>query len=456
MYWTRTLVPTLREMPAGVRGIGRQLLVRAGLARRRETGALAMLTLGYRVVEKLANVLRTALGEARFAQVLFDAEGSDAVAATVAAQCIASYKQLPARFVQLSVDDAKGARLDAHSFDVSEEECQRTVHSVRGAMEQALARFGVRSLEAVSATGSQFVWLSREGSEEIFLDSNGKHAATLDAAQTRDRPWTLAGEPVAPLEKVHTPGISTVEDVCAALRIAPRQILKTMVFHADSPILVNWVVAVVRGDHQVNVWKLKQAAQSLGVTSIRLADSPELREKFAIGFVGPDAGASTPDAVLIIDPDAAQGALPWAAGANEIDYHVRNFNWFREAGDRLADPAMVMVADIRDAVEGDPSPTGGTLHRHSAIALCEINALGTGLCEAAGALFDDGTGTRRALGQLPAESDRIDRGNRRIISRRARDYLARGDRPEFGRTDLNQVRRRSQASCGSAGNATDL
>ena len=83
------------------------------------------------------------------------------------------------------------------------------------------------------------------------------------------------------------------------------------------------------------------------MTNLRPAEeSPEYGKKFADGFVGPDAGTKLPDAVLIVDPDAVQGERAWVTGANEAGYLVRNFNWFREAGDKLADPTKVLVADI--------------------------------------------------------------------------------------------------------------
>lgn len=397
MYWTQTLVPTMKQTPTGVKGVGRQLLIRAGLARRSKSGTLALLPLGFRVLKHLANWVGASMEEAGFAEVLLDSGGTDATAINIGAQCCGSYKQLPVRLFQLSLDDSAGPTLDAHSFDSSEEGYSCSADIMREILGRAMSQFGIRHVEAQSSLGVRLVSLSPDGTEEIFVSSDGSYAATVEAASTSDRPWTLAGEAVASLEKIHTPGVSTVEEVSALLRVQPRQILKTLVFHAESPIQVNWLVAVVRGDHQVNLWKLKQAARSLGVTDLRLADSPELHEKFAIGFVGPDAGTKTADAVLIIDPDAAQGGVPWVAGANETDHHVRHFNWFREAGDRLADPAKVMVADIRNAVEGDPAPTGGTLHRQTANALADINALGCGSCEAAGALFDDGAGTRRPL-----------------------------------------------------------
>jgi prolyl-tRNA synthetase len=167
-----------------------------------------------------------------------------------------------------------------------------------------------------------------------------------EVAPTDDRPWSFAGEPAGPLEKIHTPGLLSIESVCEFLKIAPRQFLKTLVFSATSPIAIRWVVAVVRGDHQIDERKLADAARAMGVTSLAIADPPEMRRTFAVGYVGPDAGTKTPDAVLIVDPDAAQGEIAWAAGANEADHHVRNFNWFREAGDKLADPTKVMVADL--------------------------------------------------------------------------------------------------------------
>jgi prolyl-tRNA synthetase len=139
----------------------------------------------------------------------------------------------------------------------------------------------------------------------------------------------------------------------------------------------------------------------MGVTSLHLADEKEAGDKWSIGFVGPDAAMKLPDAVMIVDPDAAQGEIPWAAGGNEIDVHVRNFNWFRECGDRLADPAKVTVADIRNAVDGDTSPTGAVLHSGRASILFTHLMLPTDPKLA----FDDLDGEHRPLALSAAHLD---------------------------------------------------
>src|SRR5204863_6381700 len=116
----------------------------------------------------------------------------------------------------------------------------------------------------------------------------------------------------------------------------PKNMLKTLVFRSTSRGLplsassaqasgVNptWVVAVVRGDHDVNEAKLKKAAKEIFlVGEVAMLDSPEVRQNWAIGFVGPDAAVKRADTVVVIDPDAAQGGF-WATGANEVDHHVK-------------------------------------------------------------------------------------------------------------------------------------
>jgi len=398
MRWTNILLPTLREAPTAAPGIARTLLVRAGLVRETESG-LALLPLGERVLRKLSDLLRQSLTDLRGAEIRLPAGDSTQSAAELIATAVHSYKQLPQTVFQIERTEESLASLIAFSFHSTEADLSRKEQKLQSALTDILNLCGIKPALCESRAGKRLIAFSDHGADAVMVSNDGGYVADSDAARTAGRPWSFAGEPMAELEKVHTPKQTKVDEVCAFMNVSPRQILKTLVFDATSTIPVNWLVAVVRGDHQVNVPKLTEAAQALGVTSLALADSPELREKFAIGFVGPDAGTKVPDAVLVVDPDAAQGNVAWVAGANETDYHVRNFNWFREAGDKLADPAKVLVADIRDAIEGDPAPppARGVLHRRRAVALGRIESLGTAVTESSRALFDDEAGARRPL-----------------------------------------------------------
>src|SRR5438552_74817 len=190
------------------------------------------------------------------------------------------------------------------------------------------------------------------------------------------------------------------------MKVKPKNMLKTLVFTADGSVLGSsseraenlahpkWLVAVVRGDHDVNEGKLKRAAKEhFNIASISMEDSPQVRAEWAIGFCGPDKAVKDPQTVVLVDPDAAQGGF-WATGANEIDYHVKHFNWFRDCGDKLADPKKVAVADIRNAMSGDPSPKndGGKLKASKGIEIGHVFKLGTMYSDALGASFLDDKG----------------------------------------------------------------
>jgi prolyl-tRNA synthetase len=391
MLWTRTLIPTLKELPGQPRDAAGRLLVRAGLIRTGDADQIALLPLGYKVLHKIVRMFGDELDAEGWSEVFL---GGDDMIREVLTTTVSSYKQLP---VQLYEVDRRGPSpgIRGFSFDSSEQARRQTTARVQSILLRLLDRATIKPTLADSGPGHAFFYPTTTGPDELVSSDPGNYFAAADAAATGSRPWSLAGEPLGQLEKIHTPGSASIEAVCAALQIAPRQILKTLVFQAKSPIPVNWVVAVVRGDHQVNRSKLARAAEAMGVTHIELVDSARVREKFAIGFVGPDGATAVPDAVLVIDPDAAQGDRAWAAGANETDFHVRNFNWFRDCGDRLADPTKTLVADIRNALPGDPSPRedGGTLRIEPGMELARIVERGDSL----GATFDDEIGQKRPI-----------------------------------------------------------
>ncbi len=244
------------------------------------------------------------------------------------------------------------------------------------------------------------------GEDMILRCPASGYAANVEKCATGDRSWSFDGDPTGDLDKVHTPDMPTIEDVGKFIKVKPRSMLKTIVFRnldcecgegesseqPDSGVGVSpvWVVAIVRGDHDVNESKVKDAAGC----SVTLADEAEATEAgFVIGYVSPRAIVNRTDTVLVVDPDAAQGmdqakgkSMFWAAGADEKDHHVKHFNWRRELGDVLDNPDYVKVADIRNAIAGDPSPksAGACLEESRGIEVGHIFKLGSKYSEAMG------------------------------------------------------------------------
>jgi hypothetical protein len=160
--------------------------------------------------------------------------------------------------------------------------------------------------------------------------------------------WTFGGDPVAELEKIlHLVGAPAEQRLAVHL-------FRTTASGATLSSGVNpaWVVAVVRGDHTLDTGLLNVATMENFHVGLRLPAESQPTEFWPIGHLGPHAAMKAIDAVLIVDPHAAQHR-PWITGANERGSFLKNFNWFRECGDRLADPRKTAVAEIANAKCGD-------------------------------------------------------------------------------------------------------
>ncbi len=184
--------------------------------------------------------------------------------------------------------------------------------------------------------------------------------------------------------------MATIDDVCKFMKVKPKNMLKTLVCTDDDG---NWIIAVVRGDHDLNEAKLRAATNP----SVTLADDTSARNAgFTIGFVGPHAAVNIKNTTVIIDHDAAQDQF-WATGANQPDHHIKHFNWQRDlitplnssdssvssdsSNSSATDPTdqKIIVADIRNAKQGDPSPKNdsGSLSEFKGIEVGHIFQLGT-------------------------------------------------------------------------------
>jgi len=460
MRWTQSLIPTQIENPADAVIDSHRLMVRAGLIRQLTAGVYDFLPLATRSLHKAMQIVREELDRTGAAEVLLPAlqplelwEKTGRVAAMgdtlmklkdrfgrpmalgptheevvteLVAAHVNSYKQLPLSLYQIQTKFRDEPRprfglmrvrefimMDAYSFHTDAASLDKTYNDMYAAYQRIFTRCGIPFVAVEAESGPiggsashEFMTICAAGEDTILASDKGNYAANVEKAQTGPRTWTLGGPATGALEKVHTPNLPGIDDVGKFLKVKPKNMLKTLVFRTNhaGPVSENatrphWLVAVVRGDHDVNTAKLSQVArQVFQIDSIEMKDDPEVRAKWAIGFVGPDAATRALDAVLVIDPDAAREGF-WATGANQVDYHVKHFNWFRECGDKLADPKKTAVADIRNAVAGDPSPLndGGTLAASTGIEIGHVFKLGTKYSEKLGAEFLDDKGVRHPM-----------------------------------------------------------
>ena len=457
MRWTQSLIPTQKETPADATIVSHQLMVRAGLIRQLTAGAYDFLPLGWRSLRKAMQIVREEMDRIGAAEVLLPAlqpvelwqrSGRDVaygdnlftfkdrhgrtqvlgptheeVVTELVSAFVSSYKQLPLSLYQIQTKFRDEFRprfgllrvrefimKDAYSFHADVDSLDRVYDQFYAAYERIFTRCGIPYVVVEAESGPiggsashEFMAACTAGEDTILTSDKGNYAANVEKAETGDRPSDFGGDPKGAYEKVHTPNLAGIEDVGKFLKVKPKNILKTLVFRTaatqENGTNAKWVVAVVRGDHDVNEAKLRAAAKAnFDATGLALVDDPEVRAEWAIGFVGPDAAARNKGAVLLVDPDAAQPGF-WLAGANEADYHAKYFNWFRECGDVLADPKKTAVADIRNAVAGDPSPKGdgGVLRAAKGIEIGHVFKLGTKYSTALGANVLDAEGKQQPV-----------------------------------------------------------
>lgn len=451
--WSRTLIPTAKEAPSDAEAPSHKLLARGGFIRRVGAGIYEYLPLGWRVLTKISNIVREEMDAAgaseflmpallptellketgraeAYGDLLFrfeDRHGRDSylgptheeVITDLMRGTISSYKQLPLNLYQIQTKYRDEFRpragllrcreflmKDAYSFAMSVEG-PGGLNDQYDAMDRAYQRIFERCgldftrVEAESgpiggSASHEFMVNCATGEDTILVCPKTGYAANVEKCEIGPRKHDFAGDPSGALEEVHTPGCPGIEDVSKLLKVKARNMLKTVVFRAvgaeakSGGEALEWVLAVVRGDHDVNEGKVRDAVGC----AVALADAEEAKKSgFAIGFVSPRVAVGKKGVLLLVDPDAAQGvdassgkAMFWVTGADKVDHHVKHFNWARDMGGVLDDSQRVVVADIRNAAEGDPSPKaeGVALEAKRGIEVGHIFKLGTKYSEAMG------------------------------------------------------------------------
>lgn len=330
-----------------------------------------------------------------------------------------SYKQLPVNLYQIQVKFRGEARpksgvlrtreflmKDAYSFDADKTGLDTSYQRMYDAYCRIFARCGLPYLAVEADSGAiggdvshEFMVLTDAGEDTVAVSENGDYAANTERATAHFSHDHHEGDILAePLREVHTPGAGRVEDVCRVLGVTPAEMIKTLIFDVHSLRKVNgkeiewngWVVALVRGDHEVNEIKLRKVINTAFrdelVLRFELA-TPESIEKLTdakVGFAGPQGLAERLDR-LVIDRDVTRMRNA-ASGANKTDHHVTGINPIRDFP--LEGPKAI-VADIRNVIDGDLSPTGSgsKLRLKTAIEVGHVFKLGTKYSETMKATF---------------------------------------------------------------------
>jgi len=442
MRLSKAFSTTLREEPSDAEIPSHKLLLRAGFIRQLGAGIFSYLSLARRAMTRIENIMReeiNAIGgqeltmpvvhpadvwqeTGRWSQIgdemarFKDRTGHDMVLAMtheevvtdLARREIQSYRQLPQLIYHIQTkfrDDPRPraglirvrefTMLDSYSLDQDWEGLDQQYKAHYEAYFRIFNRCGLPTRAVSSDTGMmggkeahEYMYLTPVGEDTIMFCDSCDYAANRQVAEFR-KP-TPSEENPKPIEKVATPGISTIADLAAFLEIPTSRTAKAVFFVAESDEdeKTNLVFAVLRGDMALNETKLANALAAGGkhdIKNLRPAQDAEIEAAGAVpGFASP-IGISREDVLVVVD-DLIPHSYNLVAGANEKDYHLRNTNLGR---DYEAD----IVADIALAEEGAPCPScEGELAAERGVEVGNIFKLGTRYTEALGATFLDENG----------------------------------------------------------------
>ena len=430
MRCTQTLLATMRETPAEAEIVSHRLMLRAGLVRLLASGLYTWLPLGMRVLRKVEAIVREEMNAAGAQEVLMPAvqpaelwEESgrwsnfgpellrlkdrherdfcvgpthEEVITDIARREVRSYKQLPINLYQIQTKFRDEIRprfgvmrarefimKDAYSFDLDAEGLERSYLAMHDAYCRTFERLGLdyrvvdADTGAIGGSRSQEFHVLADYGEDAIAFSAGGFAANVELVPC-PAPVGARPEPGLTLEAVDTPGVHTIAELAEFLRVPAQCCLKTLLVEGEDGRLV---ALVLRGDHELNAIK---AERTEGVRAPLAFARPErVRDVMRCdpGSLGP-VGADVP----VIADESAAALADFVCGANRDEAHFTGVNWGRD----LPEP---VVADLRNAVDGDSSPDGsGPLAIRRGIEVGHIFQLGDKYSESMGAVVLDDEG----------------------------------------------------------------
>lgn len=392
MLVSQLYAPTLRETPAEAEVVSHQLMLRAGMIRKAAGGIYTYMPLALRILRKIETIVRQEMdakgGQELLMPIIQPAEmwqetgrwnvygdemfrlkdrhsrnfclgpTHEEMITTLVRSDVRSYRQLPLKLYQIQnkYRDERRPRFglmrgrefimkDLYSFDKDEQGLNESYEQMYEAYTNIFTRCGLtfRAVEAdggaIGGSGThEFMVIADSGEAAIVYCPSCDYAANVEKAELK--PIVMSEEPLETLTIIDTPGTKSIEAVTNLLGISADKTIKTLVYNTDKGV----VVALVRGDHEVNEIKLQNL---VGCLTIEMADEKIVTEVLGStpGFIGP-VGIKIP---MLIADTTVMNLYNAVCGANVIDKHYRNVNAKRDFSPTIVD-------DIRLIRENDPCP----------------------------------------------------------------------------------------------------
>lgn len=440
MRASQYLITTKKESPADAEIVSHKLMLRAGMIRKVASGLYSWMPIGLRVFRKVEAIVRQEMDRSGAQEImmpvvqpadLWEESGRwgqfgpellrikdrherefclgpthEEVVTDIIRNEISSYKQLPANFYQIQTKfrDERRPRFgvmrtrefcmkDAYSFHIDSESLQQTYDLMYRTYSAIFERTGLVFRAVLADTGSiggsvshEFHVLADSGEDAIVFSTESNYAANIEkaaaiAADAKPEDGT------AEMAELATPGVHSIDELCAFANTSAEQCLKTLIVSAeDDEGKIQLYGLMVRGDHELNEVKAQHA---LGLaTEISFATDEQIKATLncSPGSLGP-VNLNLP---MVVDQSAAL-LSDFICGANRDGFHLTGVNWQRDCGE-------FTVADIRNVVAGDSSPDGkGVLEIKRGIEVGHIFQLGTKYSEAMKATVLDENGKERTM-----------------------------------------------------------
>jgi prolyl-tRNA synthetase len=436
MRYTEYLLPTLKETPGDAEVISHQLMLRSGMIRKVAAGIYDYLPLGLRAIRKMENIVREEMNRAGAIEVLMpmvvpaelweetgrwqqygkellrikDRKETDfclgptheEVITEMVRGTVRSYRQLPLNLYQIQTKFRDEIRprfglmrgrefimKDAYSFDLDQAGVDTAYDKMYQAYRRIFARCGLNFRAVEADTGNiggssshEFMVLAESGEDAIASCNSCEYAANIEKAECRPQPLVCCDEAPS-LEQVATPGRKAISDVAEFLGVPPSATAKALVLITDSGAPV---MALLRGDHELNPIKLKNV---LGCAELEMATDEQIEKLTGapVGYLGP-VGMK----IRIVADTAIRSGGSWVTGANVTDAHYRHTVLGR-------DFTVESFADIRNVEAGDPCPrcADGRMEMWRGIEVGHVFKLGTKYSASMRATVLDDQGQERIL-----------------------------------------------------------